>query len=207
MVVPWLESHRCLTGVLCCLGVCLDLLACGRTIPRFRIKCRCRIIDPRSGPGGGASATAIPMPFADSPTMMPFQAPPQFGLPAPDHWLQIFLTLYKVQSNIYLLDFQRIDGNPFDFMTICARIITELKALSQVGRGPRFSWCMPCWRAVFTQCLYALSHPVSLQRFRRQVGSRRNNRLSFKPRRRLRLKPSPSTTQCRGYRSPCRASR
>jgi hypothetical protein len=46
--------------------------------------------------------------------------------------IRIYLSLYKVQANIYLLDFQKTDGNPFDFMTLCARIITELKALSQV---------------------------------------------------------------------------
>jgi hypothetical protein len=45
---------------------------------------------------------------------------------------KIFLSLYKVQASIYLLDFQKMEGNPFDFMTLCARIITELKALSQV---------------------------------------------------------------------------
>lgn len=49
-------------------------------------------------------------------------------------WIKIFLTLYKVQASIYLLDFLKIEGNPFDFMTLCARIITELKALSQASR-------------------------------------------------------------------------
>jgi transaldolase len=29
-----------------------------------------------------------------------------------------------------------MEGNPFDFMTLCARIITELKALSQVTSNP-----------------------------------------------------------------------
>lgn len=49
-------------------------------------------------------------------------------------WIKIFLTLYKVQASIYLLDFLKVQGNPFDFMTLCARIITELKALSQASR-------------------------------------------------------------------------
>jgi 5'-AMP-activated protein kinase catalytic alpha subunit len=48
--------------------------------------------------------------------------------------IMIYLSLYKVQPSIYLLDFQKNDGNPFDFMTLCARIITELKALSQANR-------------------------------------------------------------------------
>ncbi len=52
-------------------------------------------------------------------------------LPSGDS-IRIYLSLYKVQANIYLLDFQKTDGNPFDFMALCARIITELKALSQV---------------------------------------------------------------------------
>lgn len=46
--------------------------------------------------------------------------------------IKMFLSLYKVQTSIYLLDFQKMEGNPFDFMTLCARVITELKALSQV---------------------------------------------------------------------------
>mmetsp|Transcript_54757 Transcript_54757/g.110075 ORF Transcript_54757/g.110075 Transcript_54757/m.110075 type:complete len:629 (+) Transcript_54757:212-2098(+) len=48
--------------------------------------------------------------------------------------IKIFLSLYKVQASIYLLDFQKMEGNPMDFMTLCARIITELKALSQASR-------------------------------------------------------------------------
>lgn len=46
--------------------------------------------------------------------------------------IKVFLSLYKVQANIYLLDFQKLEGNPFDFMTLCANIITQLKLLSQV---------------------------------------------------------------------------
>ena len=43
---------------------------------------------------------------------------------------KIGLQLYKVQPHIYLLDFQRLDGDAFTFMNLCARIITELKTLS-----------------------------------------------------------------------------
>jgi len=49
--------------------------------------------------------------------------------------VKIALSLYKVQQNIYLLDFQRIDGDVFGFMKLCALIITELKNLSAASRG------------------------------------------------------------------------
>jgi 5'-AMP-activated protein kinase catalytic alpha subunit len=58
------------------------------------------------------------------------------GLEGERESIKIFLSLYKVQASIYLLDFQKMEGNPFDFMTLCARIITELKALSQVTSNP-----------------------------------------------------------------------
>jgi 5'-AMP-activated protein kinase catalytic alpha subunit len=32
------------------------------------------------------------------------------------------LTLYKVQSQIYLLDFQSIEGDPFSFMALCSKV-------------------------------------------------------------------------------------
>mmetsp|Transcript_37624 Transcript_37624/g.80304 ORF Transcript_37624/g.80304 Transcript_37624/m.80304 type:complete len:698 (-) Transcript_37624:117-2210(-) len=44
------------------------------------------------------------------------------------------LTLYKVQQSIYLLDFQKMTGDAFSFMTLCASIITELKTLSAASR-------------------------------------------------------------------------
>lgn len=55
--------------------------------------------------------------------------------------IKIGLQLYKVQQHIYLLDFQRIDGNAFLYMNLCARIITELKTLSGIRpvADPRFS--------------------------------------------------------------------
>ncbi|CAM9714870.1 unnamed protein product, partial [Heterosigma akashiwo] len=40
------------------------------------------------------------------------------------------LSLYKVQQHIYLLDFQKAEGDAFSFMELAARIITQLKALS-----------------------------------------------------------------------------
>jgi hypothetical protein len=40
------------------------------------------------------------------------------------------LTLYKVQHAIYLLDFQRKEGDQFSFMTLCAMVISQLKILS-----------------------------------------------------------------------------
>jgi len=49
--------------------------------------------------------------------------------------VKIALTLYKVQQNIYLLDFQRVEGDAFGFMKLCARIITELKNLSAASKS------------------------------------------------------------------------
>jgi 5'-AMP-activated protein kinase catalytic alpha subunit len=79
---------------------------------RYRIKCRCPVecIFPESARG-----------------------PASMGVHGERETIKIFLSLYKVQASIYLLDFQKMEGNPFDFMTLCARIITELKALSQVA--------------------------------------------------------------------------
>ena len=66
--------------------------------------------------------------------------------------IKIFLSLYKVQVQIYLLDFQKMEGNPFDFMTLCARIITELKALSQVSCKRLLDHLQPS--ADVEQCLH-----------------------------------------------------
>jgi hypothetical protein len=49
--------------------------------------------------------------------------------------VKIALSLYKVQQSIYLLDFQRVEGNVFGFMKLCALIITELKKLSAASRA------------------------------------------------------------------------
>ena len=51
-----------------------------------------------------------------------------------DYCIKIGLTLYKVQQNIYLLDFQKMTGDAFSFMTLCANIITELKTLSAANK-------------------------------------------------------------------------
>jgi 5'-AMP-activated protein kinase catalytic alpha subunit len=51
-----------------------------------------------------------------------------------DYSIKIGLTLYKVQQNIYLLDFQKVTGDAFSFMTLCANIITELKTLSAANK-------------------------------------------------------------------------
>mmetsp|Transcript_42955 Transcript_42955/g.103959 ORF Transcript_42955/g.103959 Transcript_42955/m.103959 type:complete len:702 (-) Transcript_42955:1768-3873(-) len=55
-------------------------------------------------------------------------------LSTPDYAIKIGLTLYKVQQNIYLLDFQKKTGDAFSFMTLCANIITELKTLSAASK-------------------------------------------------------------------------
>jgi 5'-AMP-activated protein kinase catalytic alpha subunit len=54
---------------------------------------------------------------------------------APDYVVRVTLTLYKVQQNIFLLDFQNGAGDCFGFMSLCARIIKELKALSAASRA------------------------------------------------------------------------
>jgi len=51
-----------------------------------------------------------------------------------EYCIKISLTLYKVQQNIYLLDFQKMTGDAFSFMTLCANIITELKTLSAASK-------------------------------------------------------------------------
>jgi len=56
------------------------------------------------------------------------------NLNIPEYCITIGLTLYKVQQSIYLLDFQKIAGDPFSFMTLCANIITELKTLSAASK-------------------------------------------------------------------------
>jgi 5'-AMP-activated protein kinase catalytic alpha subunit len=55
-------------------------------------------------------------------------------LNTPEYCIKIGLTLYKVQQNIYLLDFQKMTGDAFSFMTLCANIITELKTLSAASK-------------------------------------------------------------------------
>jgi serine/threonine protein kinase len=57
------------------------------------------------------------------------------NLSTQDYSIKIGLTLYKVQQNIYLLDFQKMTGDAFSFMTLCANIITELKTLSAASKA------------------------------------------------------------------------
>jgi len=56
----------------------------------------------------------------------------------PDQWVYVSLQLYKVQSSIYLLDFQRAGGisGCFSFMRLCSLIINALKAPSSAPSGP-----------------------------------------------------------------------
>ncbi len=39
-----------------------------------------------------------------------------------EYWITVCLTLYKVQQSIYLLDFQRKQGDQFTFMNFCALV-------------------------------------------------------------------------------------
>jgi 5'-AMP-activated protein kinase catalytic alpha subunit len=48
-------------------------------------------------------------------------------LSTPDYSIKIGLTLYKIEQNKYLLDFQKMTGDAFSFLTLCANIIMELK--------------------------------------------------------------------------------
>ncbi|CBN77874.1 Serine/threonine protein kinase [Ectocarpus siliculosus] len=48
----------------------------------------------------------------------------------PDFVIKVCLTLYKVQNQIYLLDFQKLEGDPFGFMSLCSQVINQLKMLS-----------------------------------------------------------------------------
>eukprot|EP01040_Poterioochromonas_malhamensis_P009687 gene9687-10521_t len=51
-----------------------------------------------------------------------------------DSHIRTALSLYKVQQNLYLLDFQRVEGDSFGFMKLCAFIINELKNMSSASR-------------------------------------------------------------------------
>lgn len=72
------------------------------------------------GSGGGGSGS----PYLNRPQRVYVQEPK----------IKITLSLYKVQQSIYLLDFQRVEGDAFSFMKLCAFIITELKNLSAASR-------------------------------------------------------------------------
>jgi hypothetical protein len=54
--------------------------------------------------------------------------------PSP-HVVKIALSLFKVQQSIYLLDFQRVEGDAYGYMKLCALIVAELKNLSSASRS------------------------------------------------------------------------
>jgi 5'-AMP-activated protein kinase catalytic alpha subunit len=90
--------------------------------------------------GDGAGPAKDKMRHPSAPTFMKVVAGedghpvPVPNLSTPDYAIKIGLTLYKVQQNIYLLDFQKKTGDAFSFMTLCANIITELKTLSAASK-------------------------------------------------------------------------
>lgn len=77
-----------------------------------------------------------------------------------DYSIKIGLTLYKVQQNIYLLDFQKMTGDAFSFMTLCANIITELKTLSAASK-----------QAQQQQALYMAHHQEQQQQAQQQAAA------------------------------------
>ena len=84
----------------------------------------------RAGGGGGGAVHALMQVVAgDDGHQVPVP-----NLSTQGYSIKIGLTLYKVQQNIYLLDFQKKTGDAFSFMTLCANIITELKTLSAASR-------------------------------------------------------------------------
>ncbi|EEC51322.1 predicted protein, partial [Phaeodactylum tricornutum CCAP 1055/1] len=88
----------------------------------YRIKCKWR---PNTG-GSGSSSTIPLAGVIAGEDGHSLRVP---NLSTSEYSIKIGLTLYKVQQNIYLLDFQKMTGDAFSFMTLCANIITELKSL------------------------------------------------------------------------------
>jgi serine/threonine protein kinase len=88
-------------------------------------------LDAKDGKSSGSKAPGLGMSVL-APVEGEFAAIP--NLSTGEYSVKIGLTLYKVQQNIYLLDFQKVTGDPFSFMTLCANIITELKTLSAASR-------------------------------------------------------------------------
>ncbi|GAB9468808.1 hypothetical protein Gpo141_00006115 [Globisporangium polare] len=98
----------------------------------YRVKCRWQ---PKGFP--------THMPVASGDAERDYEAQVKYQQLQAQSRIKIGLQLYKVQQHIYLLDFQRLDGNAFTYMNLCARIITELKTLSGIrtipsGQDPRF---------------------------------------------------------------------
>jgi len=79
--------------------------------PQGGVECRMKVVS-------GSDGRYVPVP----------------NLCTPEYCIKIGLTLYKVQQSIYLLDFQKMTGDAFSFMTLCANIITELKTLSAASK-------------------------------------------------------------------------
>jgi 5'-AMP-activated protein kinase catalytic alpha subunit len=86
------------------------------------------------------------------------------NLSTPDYCVKIGLTLYKVQQNIYLLDFQKMTGDPFSFMTLCANIITELKTLSAASKQQQMMTQPPPLQQAMHQSGYPPHHPHGMQK-------------------------------------------
>jgi 5'-AMP-activated protein kinase catalytic alpha subunit len=100
----------------------------------YRVKCRWQ-------PKGLSAALNHPPSSEDAES--DYEAQVKYQQRLAQSRIKIGLQLYKVQQHIYLLDFQRLDGNAFTYMNLCARIITELKTLSGIrtvpsGHDPRF---------------------------------------------------------------------
>mmetsp|Transcript_12856 Transcript_12856/g.18771 ORF Transcript_12856/g.18771 Transcript_12856/m.18771 type:complete len:728 (+) Transcript_12856:783-2966(+) len=85
--------------------------------------------DKQVGAGGSKPESRMKVISGDDGHYIPV---PNLG--TPDYCIKIGLTLYKVQQSIYLLDFQKMTGDAFSFMTLCANIITELKTLSAASK-------------------------------------------------------------------------
>jgi len=49
-------------------------------------------------------------------------------------YMCVMVCAFQVQQSIYLLDFQRVEGDAFSFMNLSALIITQLKTLSAASR-------------------------------------------------------------------------
>lgn len=94
----------------------------------YRVKCRWQL------KGAGSSVRTAPAPTGNADA--DYEAQVQFQQLEAQSRIKIGLQLYKVQQHIYLLDFQRLDGNAFTYMNMCARIITELKTLSGIRTIP-----------------------------------------------------------------------
>ena len=86
---------------------------------------------PTGAPVGSGASGPTKMSVIDGDDGHYLQVP---NLSTPEYSIKIGLTLYKVQQNIYLLDFQKMTGDAFSFMTLCANIITELKTLSAASK-------------------------------------------------------------------------